>query len=119
MGQVSWGEELRGWGPDVRTLGYLPRKTTNREWNHPNRTKHFAAVCLICQEQLTRMKAGDLKSSLMLEMELQSLYFDQLLFGLALVQYFLRMTFWKGSVYPVMLEVCDLLFYFVFIGDCS
>ena len=52
-------------------------------------------------------------------MEMQSLEFAQLVFGLALVQYFLTMTFWNGNVYPVMLEVCDLLFNFDFLRDYS
>jgi hypothetical protein len=43
-------------------------------------------------------------------MEMQSLEFAQLVFGFALVQYFLTMTFGNGNVYPVMVEVCDLLF---------
>jgi hypothetical protein len=38
-------------------------------------------------------------------------------FWSALVQYFLTMMFWNGNVYPVMLEVCDLLFDFDFIGE--
>jgi hypothetical protein len=39
---------------------------------------------------------------------------------LSLVQYFLTMTFWNGDyiyIYPVKWEVCDLLFYFDFIGN--
>ena len=52
-------------------------------------------------------------------MQSLELEFAQLVFGLALVQYFLTMTFWNGNVYPVMLEVCDLLFDFDFIGDYS
>ena len=59
--------------------------------------------------QSTKLKGvGDLKSTLTSDMEMQSLEFAQLVFGLALVQYFLTMTF--CNVYPVMLEVCDLLF---------
>jgi hypothetical protein len=45
-------------------------------------------------------------------MEMQSLEFAQLGFGLALVQYFLTMMFGNGNVYPVISEVCDLLFRF-------
>jgi hypothetical protein len=53
-------------------------------------------------------------------MEMQSLKFAQPVFGLALVQYFLlTMTFCNGNIYPVMLEVCDLLVYLDFIGDYS
>ena len=62
---------------------------------------------------------GDLKSTLTSDMEMQSLEFAQLVFGLALVQYFLTMMFWNGNICPVMLEVCDLLFDFDFIGDYS
>jgi hypothetical protein len=29
------------------------------------------------------------------------------------------MTFWSSNIYPVMLEVCDLLFNFDYIGDYS
>ena len=79
---------------DVRIVGYLPRKAANREWNQPKRTKFVAAGCQICQQQSTRMKGvGDLKSTLTLDMEMRSLEFAQLVFGLALVQYFLTMTF--------------------------
>jgi hypothetical protein len=49
-------------------------------------------------------------------MEIQSLEIAPLVFGLTLVQYFLTMTFWNGNVYPVMLEICDLLYNFDFIG---
>ena len=64
-------------------------------------------------------RVGDLKSALTSDMEMQSLEFAQLVFGLAVVQYFLTMMFWNGHIYPVMLEVCDLLFNFDFIGDYS
>jgi hypothetical protein len=47
-------------------------------------------------------------------MEMQSLEFAQLVFGLALVQYFLTMMVWNGDVYSVMLEVFDMLFDFTF-----
>jgi hypothetical protein len=36
-----------------------------------------------------------------------------------LVQCFPTMRFWNGNLYPVMLEVCDLLFDFDFIRDYS
>ena len=49
-------------------------------------------------------------------MEMQSLEFAQLAFGFALIQHFLTMMFWNGNVYPVMLEICDLLYNFDFIG---
>ena len=50
-------------------------------------------------------------------MEMQTLEFAQLAFGYSLVQYFFNMMFQNGNVYSVMLEVCDLLFYFI--GDYS
>ena len=63
--------------------------------------------------QSTKMKGvGDLKSTLISEVEMQCLEFAQLVCGLASVQYFLTMTFWNGNVYPVILEVCDLYFDF-------
>ena len=46
-------------------------------------------------------------------MEMQTLEFAQLAFGFAFFQDFLTMSFWNGNVYPLMLEVCDLLFYFI------
>ena len=60
--------------------------------------------------QSTKMKGvGDLKSALTSDIETQKLEFTQLVSCLALVQYFLIMTFWSGNVYLVMLEACDLL----------
>jgi hypothetical protein len=52
-------------------------------------------------------------------MQSLELEFAQLVFGLALVQYFLTVTFWNGNMYPVMLEVFYLLFNFNFIRDYS
>ena len=49
------------------------------------------------------------------DMEIQSLEFAQLVFGLALGQYFFTMMFRNGNVFPVMLEVRHLLFYFDFL----
>ena len=44
------------------------------------------------ESQLTKLRGyGDLKNTLRSDMELQSLEFVQLVFGLALVQYFLAM----------------------------
>ena len=51
-----------------------------------------------------------------MEMRLE---FAHLVFGLTLVQYFHTMMFWKDNVYTIILEVCNLLFYFDFIGDYS
>ena len=70
--------------------------------------------------QSTKMEeVGDLKSIFTLDMEMQSLEFAQLVFGLALVQYFPNMMFWNDNVYPVLLKVYDLLFHFDFIGNYS
>jgi hypothetical protein len=55
---------------------------------------------------------GDLKRALTLSMEMQSLEFDKLVFGLAFVQDLLTLSFRNGQVYAVMLEVCDLPFCF-------
>ena len=64
--------------------------------------KFVAAGHQICQQQSTRMKGvRDLKSTLTLDMEMQSLEFDQLAFGLAIIQYFLAVTFWKDNIYSV------------------
>lgn len=41
----------------------------------------------------------DLKSSLTLDIDKKSLEFAQLVFELALVQYFLTVMFWNGKVY--------------------
>ena len=53
------------------------------------------------------------------DMEMQGLEFAQLVFCLALVQYFLTMTFWNGNIYSVMLEVCDRFLDFDFIRAYS
>jgi hypothetical protein len=45
-----------------------------------------------------------------IDIQMLSLEFAQMPFGLAVVQYFLTMAFWNDNVYPVMLEVSDLLF---------
>jgi hypothetical protein len=98
---------------DARAMEYLLRKAVYRDWNQPKRMKFVAAKCQICQQQSKRMKGvEDLKNTLTLVMEMQSLEFVQLAFGLASVQYFLTMVFWNDNVYPVMLGVCDLLFLF-------
>ena len=49
-------------------------------------------------------------------MEMQNLEFAQLALVLLFSQDFLTMLFWNHNVDPVMLEVCDLLFDFDFIG---
>ena len=51
------------------------------------------------------------------DMEMQNLEFAQLALVLLFSQDFLTMLFWNHNVDPVMLEVCDLLFYFI--GDYS
>ena len=53
--------------------------------------------------QSTKLKgARNLKNILTSDMETQSLQFAQLIFDLALVQYFLIMQSWNGKVYPVL-----------------
>ena len=66
-------------------------------------------------------EVGDLKSILTSDKEMQSLKFLQLAFGLALVQYFPTMfpSQHFGMVLYYMLEVCNLLFDFDFIGYYS
>ena len=83
---------------DVRAMGYLQRKgggTNPRERSVLQSTK------------LTGV--GDLKSVLTSDTEMQGLEFAQMVFSLALVQYFLTMltspTFWNNDVYYVLLNV--------------
>ena len=52
-------------------------------------------------------------------MEMQWYEFAQLIFVLAMVKYFLTMMFWNGNIYPVMLEVGDMLSDFDFIEGYS
>jgi hypothetical protein len=50
-------------------------------------------------------------------MEIQSLNFDQMVFGLPLVQYFFTILTFRIVMHTMchcMLEVCDLLFHFGF-----
>jgi hypothetical protein len=79
--------------PQVRILCSalsLAEKDANRVWNQPKRMKFVAAECQMCQLKSTRMKGvGDVKSALISDMETWSLKFVQLVFCLALVQYFL------------------------------
>ena len=56
-----------------------------------------------------------LRSALIIDTEIQDFKFAQLVFGLALGQYFFTMMFRNGNVFPVMLEVYDLLCDFDFI----
>jgi hypothetical protein len=60
---------------DANALGYLLRKTTNREWNQHRRK--FVAVN-------KDEKVGDLKTALTSDMEMQSSGFAQLVSCLAL-----------------------------------
>jgi hypothetical protein len=83
---------------------YLPRKTPNKEWNPAKR-------------KFVTVNKGE--RSWILDIKMQSLKFCQLVSGIALVQYFLTMTFWNSNVNSVILEVCDLLFNFDFLGDYS
>ena len=99
---------------DARVMESLLRRAANREWNQPKTKKS------------TKQKGvGGLKNISTSKMEVQSLEFAQLVFGLALVQYFLTMlpSLCFGVVTYIlghfMLEVCDLLFYFDFTGEQS
>ena len=68
---------------DARTVGYLLRKTANREWTSLRERSVL---------QSTKMKeVGDLKIILTLDMEMQSLVFAQLAFSPTLVQRFLTL----------------------------
>ena len=53
------------------------------------------------------------------DMEIQTLKFPQLGFGLDFVEDFHTMSFCNGNVYLVILEVCDLCFHFDFIRGYS
>jgi len=73
---------------EMSDVGYLPRKAANREWNQPKRMK-FVVECQIFQQQSMRMKeVGDLKTTLILDMETWSLEFAQLVFCLAFIEHF-------------------------------
>ena len=70
--------------------------------------------------QSTKLKgAGDLKTALTSDIEMQSLEFAQLVFGLALVQYFLTMLpslhfrMVMDTLCHFWLDVCDLTFNFI------
>jgi hypothetical protein len=68
---------------DVRAVGYLSGKAANRDWT---RSKGKSIL------QSAKLKGvGELKNILTSDMEMQSLEFAQLGFGLPLVQYFLTM----------------------------
>ena len=58
------------------------KEASNQEWEQP---KGKSCVAVNKDEEL----------------EMQSLEFAQLVFGLAFVQYFFTMMFWNGNVYPV------------------
>ena len=62
---------------DARAMGYMLRKTANREWNQPRR-KQFVAV------NKDENGVGDLNTALTSDMEMQSLKFAQLFSCLAL-----------------------------------
>jgi hypothetical protein len=62
-------------------------------------------------------EVGDMKFGFTSDTEMQSFEFAQMVFGLALVYYSIIMMFWTSNIYPVMLEVCDLLFHVDFIGN--
>jgi hypothetical protein len=60
-----------------------------------------------------------LSSSFISDMKMQSMEFPQLGFGLSFVQDFFTMLFLSGTIYPMMLNVFDLLFDFDFICNYS
>jgi hypothetical protein len=62
---------------DARTMGYLLRKTANREWKQTRRKK-FVAV------NKDEKGVGNLKTALISDTEMQSLEFAQLVSCLAL-----------------------------------
>jgi hypothetical protein len=70
--------------------------------------------------QSTKMKrVRDMRSAFTSEMEIKRLEVAQLVFGTALVQNFITMTFWNGIVYHVILKSFHLLHGFYFIGNCG
>ena len=90
----------------ARAMGYLLRKAANREWNQPERRNCIAA------NKAERSWTSD--------MEMQSLEFAQLFFGLA------SSICWPWHFGMIMYILCygllkayDLVFYFNFIGDYS
>ena len=100
---------------DARALGYLQRKAANRECNQPRRKKCVAVnkhERSWSSEEHVIIRHGDAEfgvSSAGLWPCLGSVFPN---FGSVL-------PFWNGNVYLVMLEVCDLLFDFDFIGNYS
>jgi hypothetical protein len=60
-------------------------------------------------------RIGDLKSTLVTDIEMQSLEFAQLVLGLVCSRMF-TMSLWNGSAYSMVFKVSDLLFDFEFTG---
>ena len=90
-------------------MGYcvdIPRRAAEQGWNQPRRKKCVA---------VNKAKHRRSEECLMSDMEMQSLAFAWLVFGLALVQYFLAVIAFLsfGMVMDIlcyyMLEVCDLI----------
>ena len=68
---------------------------------------------IMCGSQTT--SSAKLLAKIVTDMEIQHLAFAQMNFYLALVQYFFTVTFSIRNIYPVILEVYDLLCDFDFI----
>ena len=84
---------------DARAMGYLLGKATNRV--QPAKRKN----CVVVNKAETwRYRVWDLPSWFLV---------------LILVQYFLTITFWNDNAYLMMLEICDLVFNFDFVGGYS
>lgn len=70
----------------VGAMGYLPWKVASREWNQPLKKKFVA----VNKAERSGYQTWRCSSEL-----------AQMVFCFALIQYFLTMTFWNGSAYPV------------------
>ena len=95
---------------DARAVGYLLRKAANREWNQPKRKK-FVAVNT--NERSWRSEESFVITHGDAELRVCPASFWPY-FGPVFPH-----LFWNGNLCPVMLDVCELLFYFDFIGDYS
>lgn len=99
---------------DARMLGSLPRRAANRSGSSTSERNKLHSTKL--------NQSRDLKSFLLSGMKMQCLEFAQLVFRLALFQYFLTMTpsLHSGMLLYIlchyMLEVCDM-FLFLFYTD--
>jgi hypothetical protein len=85
---------------DARAAGHLLRKAANREWNQPRGKKY---VTVNKNERSWRSEEQTSNFPLTSDMEIWSLEFVQLVFGLALVQSFFTVL---SSLCFAMLMVC-------------